>query len=76
MMARYCTIVDCVQDIKYDSTFRADSMRVMATNFYFEPLAQFVCSGTSREAQPGDAATPGAGAGHASQGGGGTVPVW
>ncbi|WAR26297.1 TENX-like protein [Mya arenaria] len=57
-------------DIKYDSTFRADSMEVLATDFFFEPLAQFVCQGTGRVAQAGDAVNAGAGGGHASQGGG------
>lgn len=59
------------QDIKYDSRFRADSMEVLATDFYFEPLAQFVCIGTSRLPMSGDAPTAGAGGGHASLGGGG-----
>lgn len=61
-----------LQDIKYDSRFRADSMEVLATDFYFEPLAQFVCIGTSRLPKSGDATTAGAGGGHASMGGGGS----
>lgn len=46
-------------------------MEVLATDFYFEPLAQFVCVGTSRLATSGDSPTAGAGGGHASMGGGG-----
>ena len=64
-----------LQDIKYDSRFRADSMEVLATDFYFEPLAQFVCTGTSRVANSGDSPTAGAGAGHGSMGGGGMVTI-
>ena len=58
------------QDIKYDSRFKADSFQVLATDFFLEPLAQFVCIGTSRESQTGDSPNIGAGAGHASMGGG------
>lgn len=62
---------DLLQDIKYDARFRADSMEVLATDFYLEPLAQFVCVGTSRNSQTGDSQTNEAGGGHASRGGGG-----
>ena len=50
-------------------------MEVLATDFYFEPLAQFVCTGTSRVANSGDSPTAGAGAGHGSMGGGGMVTI-
>lgn len=46
-------------------------MEVLATDFYLEPLAQYICVGTSRTSQPGDSPTVGAGGGHASMGGGG-----
>ena len=46
-------------------------MEVLATDFYFEPLAQFICVGTGRDPQTGDSPTAGAGGGHAAMGGGG-----
>lgn len=58
------------QDIKYDARFNADSMQILATDFYLEPLAQLVCVGTSRTKQTGDSLSIAAGGGYAAMGGG------
>ena len=41
-----------------------------ATDLNLEPEASFLCTGTSRTQQPGDAKVNGTGGGYASQGGG------
>ncbi|KAL4230250.1 hypothetical protein ACF0H5_010636 [Mactra antiquata] len=59
-----------ILDIKYNARFNADSMQVLATDFFLEPRAQLICVGTSRTTQLGDSLNIEAGGGHAAMGGG------
>ncbi|KAK3576663.1 hypothetical protein CHS0354_004948 [Potamilus streckersoni] len=60
-----------ILDLKYNSEFKADMFIVEATDFYLEPLARLVCSGTASLVGKGHPVIKEAGAGHASAGGNG-----